>query len=413
MKVVHLNSFELKGGAAKAARRLHHGLVEAAVTSRMLVQFKESDDWRIQGPVTKAEKAAALIKDALDPLPKAIYPRGREKVWSINWTPASVARRIGTLGADLVHLHWINAGFVSVESIGRIARPVVWTLHDMWPLTGGCHYDKGCQRFLEGCGRCPQLCSSSRHDLSRLGFRRKQGAWRNIQLTLVAPSRWLAGEAGKSPLFQDRDIRVIANGLDLDVYKPRERAQARELLGLPGDRPLVLFCAAGDFLDPRKGGELIRKILAPLAAWPGDKRPLLAVMGSSEPQAAYPCPLEMLYLGRMHDDIAIALAYAAADVFLAPSFQDNLPNTVMEALACGTPVAAFRVGGIPEMIDHGVNGYLAACGDEAGLGAGVAWLLNHPEPARLAEAARKTAEQCYDIKRQAQCYIELYEELVR
>jgi len=283
----------------------------------------------------------------------------------------------------------------------------------MWAFTGGCNYDEGCGRHRTRCESCPVLGSTTRFDLSWLTWLRKRSAYRGLQLHVIAPSRWLAREAQASALLRTCPVHVIPNGLDLDEYRPLDRLRARELLRLPPDRKLVLFGATGGTSEARKGFSSLQSALVRLAAeWHGQALTAV-VFGASTPAQPVEIGMPAIYMGSLRDDLTLALLYNAADVFVAPSLQENLSNTVMEALSCGTPCVAFDIGGMPDMIEHGRNGYLARPFDAADLAAGVRWTLEEPARWReLSARARAKVVEDFEIERVARRHLELYGEVV-
>lgn len=352
-----LSYSDIRGGAARAAQRLHVALRRAGAESRMLVQNKAGDDPDVIGSTGALQRRWATVRPYVDFAPARLFRRGAGVPYSVGWLPSGQVGRIGMLSADILHLHWVAGGMLSVGDVARLPGPLVWTLHDMWAFTGGCHYDGGCGRFVSGCGPCPVLGSTFAHDLSRWSWGRKKRLLRRDDLVIVAPSRWLAAEAARSAVLATHDIRVIPNALDTALFKPVDREAARRVLGLPVDRPIVMFAAMNATGDGRKGFRHLDHALRRLAE--SGTRPLALIAGSDGPAGAQAVPLEARYLGTIEDEALLAAAYCAADVFVAPSEQENLSNAVVEAMACGTPCIAFRVGGMPDLIDHGENGFLA------------------------------------------------------
>ena len=415
IRVVHISANDIRGGAARAAYRLHSALNAAGVVSRMFVRKRTSQD-----------SSASAVKQTNG------WLRRRLRAWRKQRIKREFEQYQGILGVDydfftddrsiygnealeqlpdcdVIHLHWI-AGFIDYQTffpaIARRRIPIVWTLHDMNPFTGGCHYNRGCERFIEGCGACPQLKSSDARDLSRQIFLRKQFAFSQLapdMLHLVTPSRWLADEARRSALLRRFPVSVIPNGLDTRVFAPRDRRTAREIFNIPLDRNVLLF-VAGSLKDVRKGLVFLPQALAHV---PNAEHLLLVSVGKTEWATDMNIPYHAL--GMIDDDRLLSLAYSAADVFVLPSLQDNLPNTVMESLSCGTPVVGFDVGGIPDMVRPGVTGVLTPPKDAAALGSAIAALLNQPE--RLAEMSvhcRRIALEEYEAALQGRCYHELY-----
>ena len=314
---------------------------------------------------------------------------------------------------DLVHLHWVCGGLLRLESLRKFRKPIVWTLHDMWAFTGGCHYDEGCGRYKDSCGICPQLKSRRQSDLSRWVWKRKKKAWQDLNITIVTPSQWLAECAKESSLFQNSRIEVIPNGIDTEQYKPFDKKLVREMLKLPQDKNIIIFGAVSATSYKRKGFQYLQEALQKMTKGGLRETTELVVFGSSEPEKPLDLGFKTHYMGQLHDDISIVSIYAASDVFVVPSLQDNLPNTIMESLACGTPVVAFGVGGIPEMIEHRRNGYLAKPEDPNDLAKGLNWVLVDPQRTlKMREAARKKTVKEYALESQAKRYKDLYEDIL-
>ena len=288
--------------------------------------------------------------------------------------------------------------------------PIVWTLHDMNAFTGGCHYAVECARFLETCGCCPQLGSVSATDITAKAHARRAGSYACLRADttrFVTPSRWLASEAQRSSLLRDLQVSVIPNSVDLDLFTPRSREAARLRFQLPARGPVIAFVA--DHLGLHlKGLDLLHQALDGLA---GTENVTVAVIGS-KPEGGEILP-GLTWLGRIDDEVSMSFALSAADVFVAPSRADNLPNVLLEAIACGTPVASFRTGGIPDVIRDGETGYLAAPNDVIGLRAAIeAVLADAQSGASLRARCRSVAERDYGFDLQASQYTALYGELI-
>ncbi len=252
---------------------------------------------------------------------------------------------------------------LSIEEIGRIQKPIVWTMHDMWPFSGAEHYDdlQHPGRYEQGYARATRPVEYRGLDLDACVWRRKQHSWRDKRFHLVSPSNWLADCARRSALMKHQPCTVIPNCVDTDVFKPIDRRLARQLLNLDPDKRYILFGAMSSTSDPRKGFHLLQPALQQLAQRPGiNGTTELLVFGASEPANPPDFGLPARYLGSFHDEVSLALLYNAADVFAAPSMQDNLPNTVVEALACGTPCVAFAIGGMVDLIHASADGVLMA-----------------------------------------------------
>jgi glycosyltransferase involved in cell wall biosynthesis len=313
---------------------------------------------------------------------------------------------------DLIHLHWI-AGFVDYQAFFSAlppGKPLAWTLHGMEAFTGGCHYDLGCGKFAQECGACPQLGSRSASDLTRQVWHRKWKSYQAVrprQLHVITPSCWLQNEVKRSSLLARFPCSVIPNALDTQVFAPRDQRVAREVLGVPLDAKVVLFIADGVH-DPRKGFDLLAQALAGVR--PQSKMFLLS-LGPGYPPDLRNIP--HVHVESIRDDRVLSYVYSAADVFVIPSLQENLPNTALESIACGTPVVGFAVGGIPDIVRPGLTGILAAPHDALDLRRAIIDLLaNSGRHKEMAENCRRVAIEEYALEVQARRYLSVYQELL-
>lgn len=401
------------GGAARASFRLHQGLINEKVNSNLLVQTKLTDSLTSISPQNKIAKGLAQIRPFMNALPLKVLTQADSKSYSLQWLPDRVSSQVNTLNPEIVNIHWICDGFLRIESLAAFHRPLVWTLHDMWPFTGGCHYGATCDRYQEQCGCCPQLMSQRQFDFSSWVWKRKKRTFEALDITLVSPSRWLAKCAQSSSLFNERRVEVIPNGLDLQVYKPIDSKVARYVLNLPQDKRLIFFGAVRATDDRRKGFHLLQCSLQCLSQWFAEQDVEIVIFGSSLPNKPPNLGCRTHYLGTLKDDCSMALCYSAADIFVAPSLQDNLPNTVLEAIACGTPCVAFDIGGMPDLIDHLSNGYLARPFDIEDFAQGIKWVLtDHERLQKLSKASRLKAEASFSLKLQASRYRDLFQAIL-
>ena len=405
---------DIIGGAARAAYRLHQGLNKIGVNSQMLVQKKISNDHTVIGPETKFQKVMARVRPIMDKVPVKFYKNKNEALFSPAWVPFSgVVKKINVTDPDIVHLHWIAFGMIRIEELARIRKPIIWTLHDSWAFTGGCHIPFDCKKYTKNCGCCPTLNSNKKKDLSYKILQRKRKSWKNLDLTIVTPSSWLGKCAKKSSLFYKTRVEVIPNGIDLSRFKPIDKNIAREVLCLPKDKKLILFGAMSAINDRNKGFHLLKQSLKKFQLI-GNKNIEFVVFGFSKPKNEENLGFKIHYLGRLNDEISLALVYSTADVFIIPSIQENLPNTIMESLACGIPVVAFNIGGIHDMIEHQKNGYLAKPFDTTDLAYGIKWVLEDDTRLKeLSENAREKVINEFDIIKVAKRYEDLYKNILR
>lgn len=412
MRVVHLSTYDVAGGAALAAHRLHLGLLAAGVESTMLVRRRFGTTPGVLEPQGYAAKFAVRLRRRLE------LWCARRGGWNGTgrFTPGAYGRplrgAIEALKPDVVNVHWLADGFLDVRELALLGRPIMWTMHDMWPFTGGCHYAGECRRYRAQCGCCPLLGARAEVDLSRRMWTRKQRAYSGLRLTGVAPSCWMAEAARGSSLWSGRDVVTIPNGIDTACFTPGDQAAARAALGIPIEGLLVLAGATEFRRDRRKGFDLFAAVAARLGELaPGRYR--FATFGTA-PAGRYSMGgAECIELGPIGEPRRLAAVYAAADVFVAPSREDNLPNTLVESLACGTPVASFAVGGIPDIVEDGVNGCLATPLDAVGLAGKIhAFVGDSAAYAAARCAARKKAEDCYSISSMVGAYTELYRRML-
>ena len=327
MKVSVVSTNDISGGAARGAYRLHKGLLSIGVDSTMLVREKDTDDKSVIRIAGKLGWFTSPIARRLDILPIKFYRNHQRSTWSIGWLRNGTTSHLLGSDSDLIHLQWIGQGFVPIKAIGRLHRPIVWTLRDTWAFTGGCHYPQDCTRFTNACGACPQLSSKREWDLSRWVWKAKRKHWKGIDLTLVTPSRWLADCARASSLFAEKRLEVIPHGIDTTVFRPMNKEFAREALNLPQKKKIVLAGAINVTGDPRKGFDLVRGALKRLASRRSMEQTELLVFGGSQSDKFPDLGFGVKSLGYVHDDVTLALCYSAADVFVAPSRQEAFGHT--------------------------------------------------------------------------------------
>ncbi len=419
MKILIVNTYDIQGGAARAAFRLNQALNKLNINSKMLVQFKAGDNKNVECVAeTIMQKRLAKIRPHYDMLPLKLYKNRQKTPFSVARAGVSVYRNKLVRETDLINLHWINGGFLSLKNIRELSflhKPLVWTLHDMWPFTGGCHSSGGCIEYENKCGQCPILNSKKDNDLSQKIWREKKKILENINLIIVTPSRWLAQCAKNSSLLKGLQVEVIPNSVDINVFKPLKKETARDILNLPQDIFLILFNTISSTNYKRKGLHYLYKAFEKLNINYSEARKgiELVVFGASHSEEIKNSPLKTNFIGRLNDDYSLALCYSAVDIFITPSLEDNLPNTIMESLSCGTPVVAFKTGGIPEMIEHKQNGYLAEYKSVGDLAQGICWMLEDKNRLTdLGEKARQKVLDNYTYNIVGNKYLKLYKELL-
>jgi glycosyltransferase involved in cell wall biosynthesis len=415
MKILLINTYYMHGGAGRAAGRLHNALINMGIDVKQLIQNGFGDrHTSIIGPLSILEKLFALFKPALETLPLYLYNNRNGLPFSTSFLPDIIVSKVKELNPDIIHLHWTCAGFVKIETLKKLNKPIVWTLHDSWPFTGGCHIPLDCLGYMDKCGTCPTLGSKFKYDLSRWNWNRKLNAWRELDITLVTPSNWLAGCAKASSLFRGHRIEVIPNGLDLGSIRCIDKKMARQMFSLGTDKKYILFGSINATSDKNKGFQHVVSAIKEISKELTSLNCELLVFGGFKPVELPEFNLVTHYVGHLNDEVSMNLLYSAADVFVAPSLQENLPNTIMEAMACGLPVAAFSIGGIPDLIDHKLNGYLAQPYDTSDLAHGILWILSSiPMWGALSSSAREKIEENFNLNQIAIKYVDLYSAIMR
>lgn len=390
--VLQLSYSDAFDGASRAAYRLHSALRANGINSQMRVVMSRSGDWSVAALPGSRPRLNALIREAAGRFVGELQYTSSPILHSTALLPSAWPTLINASGVDVVHLHWINREMLSIGDIARIDKPIVWTLHDMWAFCGAEHYTTA-SRWREAYTAANRDDDTTGLDINRWVWRRKQRAWTR-PLHIVTPSRWLADCVRESALMRTWPVEVVPNAIDTDVWAPIAKPLARELAQLPRDRPLIAFGAVGGARDPRKGFDLLRAALRTLRTKIPELE--LVIFGQLAPRESLDLGLPAHYLGHLHDDLALRVLYSAVDAFVIPSRQDNLPNTGLEALACGTPVVAFATGGLPDIVTHQNNGYLAEPFLPESLACGIAWVLNDRERhAVLCQNARECAVTRY------------------
>ncbi len=402
MKIALISTYDTNGGAGIACYRLYEALgAYSSDKVNLLVDRKYGADENIHAISEKGIfKFNAFLRFSLERLYFLKQARSKEVLYQ--FSPANIGKDISqhplVQQADVLHLHWVNFGFLSLNSLQKLIafnKPIVWTLHDMWAFTGGCHYSGTCQHFENTCGNCPYLRRPHARDLSYQVHAQKKALFSQANITFVTCSQWLENEARKSSLLASANILTVHNPINPDYFKPMDKEEARKRLGLSAHKFYLSFGAA-NVQDERKGLSYLLQALQIFATSVSDTESIeLLVFGKAKPALFATLPFRVNLLGNLGSNSSALLdIYNASDVFILPSLQDNFPNTLLEATACGVPCLAFDTGGIPEMIDHKKNGYLAQYKSSQSLADGIQYLYKHADPQSLADQARQKAIEC-------------------
>ena len=415
MRVLIINTSERTGGAAIAASRLMEALKACGIKTKMLVRDKQTD--RIT--VVELKKSWRHIWN---------FVWERFIIWKENHFKkrhlfavdiANTGTNITSLPefrqADVIHLHWINQGMLSLKNIQDILKsdkPVVWTMHDMWPITGICHHAETCTNYTTCCHDCPALYKGHKTDLSYRVFKKKQKLYKDTNITFIACSQWLEKLARQSALAKDHFITDIPNPINTNLFRPLNKMEMRKMLHLPADKKLLMFSSM-KISDKRKGIDYLAEACRLIK----EKRPDFCntlgviVMGKQAQQFESLFPFPIYCIDYVKSEKDIANIYNAADLFVTPSLMENLPNTIMEAMSCGVPCIGFNIGGIPQMIDHLHNGYVAQYKSAEDLANGICWSLNEGNYNSLCEQARRKVVNTYSEQIVAMKYIQIYNKI--
>jgi glycosyltransferase involved in cell wall biosynthesis len=418
VKVLHLNTYAGNGGAGKACLRLNKALKAQGADSTVAVNFLFKPNAEVQtlspGFFSKWFTAAGII---LERILNKFFVKSVPIPFSIPFWGKDISRRQLLRSADIIHLHWINHAFLRPQDIKKLTalnKPLVWTFHDSNAFTGGCHVRYSCEHYRNECGCCPVLKHSHPEDLSHKIWKRKSVAYEEMRCTVVAPSGWMARSVAESKLFGGLPAINIPNTLDTAVFTPMDPKESRTILGLASDKFILMSGFMPSRNDLHKGTsyliQAIESFIKNPSIRPEDVE--LVIFGNRDTANIPVFPIKTTFLGTIADEKKLAVCYSSADVFLAPSLEDNLPYTVMESLACGTPVVAFTTGGIPDMVQHQYNGYLAEYRSSEDLASGIRWIYNHPDKLALRKQSRKLVEDRFSEEKIADQHIKLYKSLI-
>ena len=406
LDVLFVSTTQFDGGASIAAFRLFSGIRSLGLNCKFQAFVRQTDDADVLGPLEGSIPARILRFFS------KVEQFSARRYSGAELTPFSPADhqnyfrpRYESVKTQVVHFHWVAKSTLDLRHEPP-TTPIVWTLHDAWMFTGGCHYTQDCARYQESCGKCPQLGSDQSRDLSQTSWEFKKRIIDAMNLVVVTPSNWLASEARQSSMLKDKKIVVIPNGIDTRVFSPQDRGESCQKLGIDSSLPIVLF-GAQSVNDRRKGTDLLIEALELL-----EIECTALTFGSGNLPALKNNLIHVRNLGSITDENQLPVLYSAADVFVCPSREDNLPNTVMEAMSCGTPVVAFNSHGLPDLVDHKKNGYLCRPFDSQELARGITEILNGQPNSDLGKNARLKVREVFDLEVVSRQYKKLYEDMI-
>ena len=408
-KIIHLNHSDNKGGAARACYRIHQSLLSSGtVDSEMWVNQVNSSDPTVTGPNSMLDKFLARIRPHIvKPLIKMLKTQN-PIIHSPQILPSNWVKKINDSDADIIHLHWVQGEMLSIADIGRIKKPLVWTLHDMWAFCGAEHLAWD-DRWRDGYQHPNRPLHETGFDINLWSWRRKQRFWRK-KIKIITPSRWLTKCVKDSFLMHNWPVSVIPNPIDTNLWKPTEKKLARDKLGLPINAPLILFGALGGAHDFHKGFDLLLKAVHKLSDDPNMKNLELVVFGQDAPKSSPLVAFPIHYMGHLEDDFKLSMLYSAVDVMVVPSRQETFGQTASEAQTCETPVVAFNIGGLADIVIHKKTGYLAKSFDTQDLATGITWVLEHRKDNQLGKLGRKESINRFSSEIVSTQYEKIYDQ---
>jgi glycosyltransferase involved in cell wall biosynthesis len=418
MKVLLISKDAWTGGAAVAARRLMESLRERKVEVKMLVQENGDTEQGIHDTTHGLFKHSTnTIRFILERL--TFLPHEKSRTVRFMFSPANMGEDLSghplVQEADILHLHWVNGGFLSLRALDKLfslGKPVVWTFHDMWSMTGGCHSALECTNYMRSCGDCPYLRRPGKGDLSHRGWKRKKELFSRYRFTIVTPSRWLSNCVTSSSLLGQYEVRAIPNLVDSGNFHPVDREEACRNLGLDPGKRYILF-GASNIRNMIKGFDYFVEAIRILhEQMKGEDNVEVLLLGRNRGDEGALIPFPSRTIAFTGSSRTLAEVFSVAHVFVISSLLENYPNTIAEAMLCGTPAVGFRNGGIPEMIAHMKDGYLADHRSAPDLAAGMNWILTHPEYESVSELARSGALERFSPGRSLEGYLSLYRSLV-
>lgn len=420
MKILFVNTYDTGGGAAKASYRLHSSLQALGIDSKMIVKNKTSNDDSII-EINTFDKRNIYISKPYDYIVNKIknfiyrfywkpYPNRTDLILS-DLRSISIFNAFNKIEFDILHLHWINHRFLDLEELYNVNKPIIWTLHDSWPFTGVCHIFNNCNKYTLNCGSCPELNSNIENDISRQVLQRKLEIFNKIDLHIIAPSTWIGECASKSLLLKDKPIYIIPNGLNVNLYSPKEKSFSRSELGLDLHKKYILYGAMNAITDKNKGFYQFQAAVNKLETDIFNEEIEILIIGTTALADDLGLKIKTHVLGVITSEYQMIQIYNSADVTIVPSLSENLSYVIMESLSCGIPVVAFDTGGNKDLIEHKKNGYLAKSYSVEDLSNGIIWSIENNIDNSLSFNARNKIIENFSLEKTSRQYLKLYSEL--
>lgn len=399
---------DLNGGAARGAYWLHCGLIELGIDSKIITSSRYGDGTNNIRLIDLSKRGFFItkVRSLTYRFIRYLYPNRKKLIFSTGLFGVDITKYPEYKNADIVHLHWINTDFISIKGFSKIKKPLVWTVRDMWPLTGGCHYSMECTNYTNGCGNCPQLGSSRSYDISKLVVNRKKKYF-NKNIRVVGISNWICKLISSSVVFKGYDAQYIQNNIDIKQFTAIKKNKARKNLDILVDKKVILIGAKG-ISEFYKGFDKFVESLKYL----NKEKYFLCFFGCSNGYNYRDLGFNFKDFGNVDDNVKLSNIYSAADVFIAPSIMEAFGKTLAESMLCGTPVVCFNATGPKDIVDHKVNGYLAESFSSKDLAKGVDWVVNVANYDVLSTNAKNKIKNNFSNLVVANKYIDLYNSMV-
>lgn len=410
MKILHIVGGDLKGGAARGAYWLHLGLKNLGIDSKILTNSETTIDDDSIVTISRSNYFLIIsrIRTIINGLLVRIYPRRKKMIFSTGFFGIDITKTNEYNEADIIQLHWINENFINIKSLSKIKKPLIWTLRDMWPFTGGCHIAEviQCTNYMQGCGNCKQLGSNKSNDLSKLIYKRKK-KYLPKKTRIIGISNWISQKARESLLLKDFNIMTISNNIDIESFTEINKKFAREILQIKTTKKIISFGAAS-LTDKWKGFDILLQALEKL----DHKDFFLIIFGNNKENLLKNSSFEYKYCGYLNNNYSLSTVYSASNVFVSPSYIESFGKTIAESMLCGTPAVCFDATGSKDIISHKIDGYLAKSFDITDLAYGISWIANSPDYSKLSKMASNKIKNKFSSNTIAKKYKTIYQELL-
>lgn len=401
MKVLHISTSDRIGGAAIAAYRMNEAMNSNCIESRLLVMNKITTDLTVLSITDYKRKSSKFFYSLYYPLSfylkrKLLLPHGLFSLGFLHSYHLTLLEEVQN--ADIIYIHWVNNFFLGIKELKRLlelGKPIIFFMHDMWLLTGGCHHAFSCTGFQYSCTKCPNIRRKSLKIIAKYGLQGKKRITRFNNLFIMCPSQWMSECVEKSVLFKNKERIVVPNMLNTSRFSFIDKTIAREILGLPLDKKMILFAADGGTANIYKGWHFLKESLKLI----NESEVGLVILGnhlSYEECSELPYPVYSL--GKISDEYTLPLLYNAVDIYVTSSLVEAFGQTIVEAQSCGTLVVGFNIGGIPDIITHKKTGYLAQPGSAEDLKNGICWALDNYDNEEMKIALRTSVKSKFSYK---------------